>query len=351
MQHLLSRNLLLSALAGIVLVMSQSALAQYQLRNLNSNQVGQAAHADPLLANAWGLVHGPGTPWWVSDNNSGWSTLYNEAGQQIQQLKVLIPTAGENGPGSPTGVVFNGSNNFQVLGPQSKVPWPSIFLFAALDGTISGWAPKSNFNAAIVAVDNSKAGSVYTALAISSANDKLYAADIANNKIDVFAGDFTMASFTDPNIPAGFAPFGIQDVNGLVYVTFASVSGGSSGFVDVFKEDGTLANPNAKTALIHDARLDQPWGIAFAPSNFGPLSNSLLISNNTNQGNIVAFNPHTGQFIGNLKDQNGKIIRIDQLWAIQFGGGDSNSGGRNQLYFTAGPKNNLAGTFGVINFR
>jgi uncharacterized protein (TIGR03118 family) len=333
---------------------SSTAAAQYQLTNLSSNQVKAAGHTDPLLVNAWGLVHAPGSPWWVSDNNSGWSTLYNAAGVE-QGLRVLIPTAGNgpdsptgaNGPGLPTGIVWNASTTkeFQVQG------WPSIFLFATLDGTISGWTPQSNLNQAIIAVDTStsKTPSVYTGLAITNkaSGNLLYAADMANNKVDVFDGNFTlMKSFTDSTLPAGFAPFGIRDINGLVYVTFASVSGGSGGFVDVFKEDGTPVTPGKP--LISGAPLNQPWGIALAPKNFGPLSNTLLISNNTNSGTINGFNASSGQFVGRVKDEKGKAIAINQLWGIAFGGGSASNGATNQLFFTAGPGGNLAGTFGVI---
>ena len=346
--HRLTRHVLLTACAGLLMMMmSQAALAQYAWRNLDSNQVGQANHIDPLIANAWGIVHGPGTPWWVSDNFSGWSTLYTASGQQVQQLKVLIPTGGGNGPGSPTGVVFNSSNNFQVRGPQSTEPWPSIFLFATLDGTISGWAPQSNFNASIVKVKNPT--SMYTGLAINAANDKLYAADNANNKVDVFGPNFHMiSSFTDPLVPAGFSVFGIQDINGLLFVTFAGNNGASGGFVDVFKEDGSLANPNATAPFIHDERLNQPWGVALAPHNFGPLSNTVLISNNTDQGFITGFGAGDGKFVGNLKDKNLNTIHIDQLWGIGFGFGDNVSGPTNSLYYAAGPKNNVVGEFGVI---
>ena len=340
MQHL--RNVLFTAWVGLVVLMSQ-AVGQYKVTTLDSNQVGQAVHTDPLIVNAWGLVHAPGSPWWVSDNGSGWSTLYDESGVEVQQLKVLIPTGGGNGPGSPTGIVFNGSNEFQVQG------WASIFLFATLDGTISGWAPQSNFNQAIVAVNNGANGSVYTGLAITSksSGNFLYAADLANNKVDMYDGNFTLVkSFTDPAVPAGFAPFGIQDINGLVYVAFASTTGGSGGVIDVFKEDGTFVN-----TLAQGPPLNQPWGIAAAPRHFGPLSNTLLVSNNTNGGSINGFDPITGKVVGALKDGNGKIVRIDQLWGIAFGGGDSKSGAANHLYFTAGPKNNLVGTFGVIRLR
>src|SRR6267378_2450621 len=221
---------------GITLVLgSIPALAQYQLTNLVSNQVGAAKHTDPLIVNGWGLAYGPGSPFWIADNGSGWSTLYNGSGK-AQSLRVLIPAVA-NGPGSPTGIVFNGSSDFQIQG------WSTFFLFATLDGTISGWAPQTNFNQAILAVDNSSKGSVYTGLAITSkaSGNFLYAADEANGKVDVYDGSFNFVkSFTDSSLPAGFAPFGIQDIGGLVYVTFADVSGGSGGFVDVFKEDGML---------------------------------------------------------------------------------------------------------------
>lgn len=328
---------------GLAMIFASSAaVAQYKLTNLSSNQVKAAKHDDPLLVNAWGLVHAHGSPWWVSDNNSGWSTLYDGHGNLQSGLKVLIPTGGENGPGSPTGIVWNGSSEFQVQG------WPSIFLFAALDGTISGWAPQSNFNAAIVAVNNSKKGSMYTGLAISNnaSGNHLYAADMANNEVDMFDGSFTLVkSFTDPSLPAGFAPFGVQDIDGAVYVTFASVSGGGGGFVEVFKEDGT---PARTSPLIQGWPLDQPWGVAVAPKNFGVLSNTLLISNNTNRGTINGFNAADGQFVGRMREENGKPIVIDQLWGIAFGDGAGRNGSTNQLFFTAGPSNNVAGTFGVI---
>jgi uncharacterized protein (TIGR03118 family) len=333
-----------------LMLVSQLAVAQYQLTNLDSNQVGAAKHVDPLIVNAWGLVHAPGSAWWVSDENSGWSTLYDGAGVEVQQLKVLVPTGGGNGPGSPTGIVWSASTSgeFEVQG------WPSVFLFATLDGTISGWAPQSNFNAAIVAVNTSKNASpaVYTGLAITNkpSGNFLYAADVANNKVDIYDGNFNLvSSITDAAVPAGFAPFGIRDINGLVYVTFASVAGADGGFVDVFKEDGTPVTPGEH--LLQGLPLNQPWGIAAAPGNFGPLSNTLLISNNTNSGSINAFDPLTKKFVGSIKDTNGNILRINQLWGIDFGDGTGGNGAKNQLFFTAGPSNNLAGTFGIIGFK
>jgi len=340
-----SRNFVFTVCLGLALMFVTSAAhAQYQLTNLNSNQIGQAKHVDPLLVNAWGLVHAAGSPWWVSDENSGWSTLYDGSGKTIQQLKVLIPTAGENGPGSPTGIVaYNGSTEFQVQG------WSSVFLFATLDGTISGWAPQSNFNQALLAVNNSSNGAVYTALAITNnaSNNRLYAVNLSSSKVEMYDGNFNpLGSFTDAKLPKDFAPFGIQDLNGLVYVTFASSTGGSGGFVDVFTEDGEFVN-----TLIKGGPLNQPWGIAAAPRHFGPLSNTLLISNNTNAGTINAFDSVTGAFVGTVKDSGGKPIKIDQLWGIGFGDGSGANGAINQLYFASGPSGNQAGTFGTITFK
>jgi uncharacterized protein (TIGR03118 family) len=315
--------------------------AQYQVTNLVSNQAKTARVTDPLLVNAWGLAHGPGGPYWISDENSGWSTLYSSSGSKVP-LNVLIPSAGD-GPGSPTGIAFNnpGDGEFQVQG------WSSVFLFATLDGTISGWAPQSNPNAAIIAVTTP--GAVYTGLAITSnpTGNFLFAADNANNKVDIYDGNFHLVkSFTDTSLPAGFAPFGIQDFGGLVYVAFAATSGAAGGYIDIYAEDGTLLKQ-----LANGAPLNQPWGFAVAPKNFGPFSNTLLVSNNTNAGTINAFNAITGQFVGTLKDTNNEVIRINQLWGIKFGDGTGSNGAVNQLFFTAGPDNNLAGLFGVIAFK
>jgi uncharacterized protein (TIGR03118 family) len=324
--------------AFAAMLLSSAAFAQYKLTNLVSNQVGWAKHIDPLQVNGWGLVYGPGGPFWVSDQGSGWSTLYT--GQGIKKsLEVLIPSASGAGPGQPTGIVVNGSSDFQIGG------WNSIFLFATLDGTISGWAPQTNPNDAIIVVNNSATGAQYTGLAISSkaSGNFLYAADLANNKVDMYDGSFNLVtSFTDPTLP-GYAPFGIQDLGGFVYVAFAQPDEAPGGFIDIFQEDGTFVRQ-----LAGGGPLNQPWGFAVAPKNFGKLSNTLLVSNNTNAGTINGFNLESGEFVGAVKDTNGKEIVINQLWGIEFGGGTANNGRTNQLFFTAGPANNLAGTFGVI---
>lgn len=343
------RMISVSVAMGLAMMfVSNAAVAQYHRTRLDSNQVGSAPNIDPLGVNDWGLVHGPGSPWWIADEGSGWSTLYKGDGTIIQQLKVLIPTAGENGPGSATGIVFNGSQDFQIQGGAA------VFLFAALDGSISGWAPGVNFNSALPApLKNAPAGASYTGLAISSnaSGNFLFAADMANGQVDMYDANFNFTkSFTDPAIPAGFVPFGIRDIGGIVYVVYAGADETvTGGFVEQFKEDGTPVTPGK--ALISGTPLNQPWGIAIAPAGFGPFSNMILISNNTDQGTINAFNPVTGKFLGTLKaHRGGKPIVIDQLWGIDFGDGKGSNGATNELFYTAGPKGNLVGEFGKIVF-
>jgi uncharacterized protein (TIGR03118 family) len=343
-----------ACLGALALMLSAPAEAQYQLTNLVSNQVGQAPTIDPLLANAWGLARSATSPWWVTANDTGWSTLYNAAGKQIP-LRVVIPTAGNgpvsptggNGPGSPTGIVFNGSaTDFQVQGDAAP------FIFATLDGTISAWSPGVNSNMASLMIDNSANKASYTGLAITSkpTGNFLYAADAANNQIDIYDGTFTLVkSFSDPSIPSNFAVFGVQDIDGLVYVSYAIPGVGSGGYIDLFKEDGTFVK-----TLVQSPILNQAWGMAVAPRDFGPLSNTLLVSNNSVEGTINAFDPLSGKFIGTLKDTSGKRIVLNNLWGIAFGGGNANSGAKNTLFVTVGPgigSDELAGTFSKIIFK
>ena len=351
---MLVRRIVVAPCLGLVLLMVPAlAQAQYQLTNLVSNQIdSHAPTIDPLLANPWGLARSAGSPWWITDNDTGWSTLYNAAGTAIA-LKVVIPTAGNgpveatgtNGPGTPTGIVFNGSKtDFQVSGASSS------FIFATLDGTISAW-PGLNKNLATLVVDNSASKASYTGLAITSnsSGNFLYAADNTNNHIDMFDGNFNLlGSFGDPAIPSTFSVFGVQDIDGLVYVTYAVPNVGAGGYVDVFKEDGTFVK-----TVIQGPKLNQAWGIAAAPSNFGPLSNTLLISNNSVHGTINAFDPIDGKFVGTIRDEHGEPIVLNNLWGIAFGGGTTNNGATNQLFVTVGQgigTAELAGTFASIVF-
>jgi len=339
MHRFLSRTHVVSAALGLLLVLSSSeALAQYQATYLTSDLTGKAKHTDPLLKNAWGLAYSPGAPFWISDEASGYSTLYDGMGNP-QSLQVKIPPATGTAPGAPTGIVYNGSTEFKID------TWTSVFLFATLDGTISGW---SAFDPSTALIAVKTAGAVYTGLAITSktSGNSLFAADSANNKVDIFDGNFNLTgSFTDPAIPAGFAPFGIQDIGGQVYVSFASTSGASGGYIDIFTETGTLVKH-----FTHGKPLNQPWGFAVAPTNFGTFSKALLISNNTSTGSINAYNLTTGKLMGTLSNSAGKALSISGLWGIEFGGGSSSNGQKNQLFFTAGP-NDTDGYFGVIVFK
>jgi uncharacterized protein (TIGR03118 family) len=335
----------LSLLVLTLVFASSAAFAQYTETILVADSTNTATTSnppDPLLINAWGLTRGPGTPFWVADAGSGWATLYTGSGAKIP-LNVVVPAAVKGNQGSPTGTVFNGSGQFKVQG------WTALFIFATLDGTISGWAPQVDLHNAILQVNKSKLRASYTALAITNratGPNFLFAADTANNKVDIFDDHFKpMGFFTDRTVPRGMTVFGIRDIGGLLYVSFADSAGGPGGVIDIFTERGRFVKH-----LTSGAPLNQPWGFAAAPSNFGPLSNTLLVSNNVdNNGTINAFNALTGAFVGTVNDANGNPINIDQLWAIDFGGGTPVNGATNQLFFTAGPANNTQGIFGVID--
>jgi uncharacterized protein (TIGR03118 family) len=337
MSQTFRRNVFSAALLVLLFaLLSGAAFAQYTAKTLVKNT---GKNGDKQLINPWGLAYGPNAPFWLSDQGTGLSTLYDGTGAK-QSLVVTIPTGSGTGVGSPTGIVYNASQDFKIDN------WVSAFMFATLDGTISGWSHFSP-NLALIGVNNSSKGSVYTGLAVTNHASKnmVYAADFANNKVDVYDATFKfVTSFTDTNLPPGFAPSGIQDINGQIYVAFAAQNGGKGGYIDIFNEDGTFVK-----TLIQGSPLNQPWGFAVAPSNFGPLSNTLLISNNTNTGTINGFDPNTGAFVGTIKTAAGKAIKINQIWGIEFGGGSSANGNTNQLFYTAGPKNNLNGVFGVIN--
>ena len=328
-------------LVALVLLEPGAAVAQsYQMTNLTANALGKAKQFDPLLSNPWGLAYQPGGPFWISDEASGWSTLYDGLGNP-QSLQVAIPPATGTNSGTPTGVVYNASSEFRIK------YWAIPFLFASLDGTISGWfagIPLHTF------IGVTQPGASYTGLAITAkvSGNRLFAADVANNKIDVYDGSFNLlTNFTDTNMPSGFAPNGIQDLRGQVYVTYADTGGGSGGYIDIFTEDGSFVK-----RLSEGAPLDQPWGLAVAPSGFGPLSGTLLVANNTTNGTINGFNLQTGDLVGTLSDSNGNAITISGLWGIEFGGGAPNNGNgqTNQLFFTAGP-NDIQGYFGMIQFK
>jgi uncharacterized protein (TIGR03118 family) len=337
MQRWFNRTLTIAASLGLVLMLSSAATAQYNNYLLDSNVSGHG-QLDPLLVNGWGIAYLPSNPFWVSDEGSGWSTLYDGSGNP-QSLQVVIPSANGQGAGSPTGIVANNSLQGFVLHN-----WVSYFIFATLDGTIQGWSPISPKQTSM-AVNNSSTGASYTGLAISQNSAMIYAADTANAKVDMYDSNFNLVkSFTDTSLPKNATPFGIQDIKGFVLVAYCDASGGPGGVIDVFTEDGVLVKH-----LVKGAPLNQPWGMALAPSNFGPLSNTLLVSNNLNKvGDINGFDIKTGKLVGTITSSTGKPIHIDQIWGIEFGGGTTANGQKNQLFWAAGPLNNTDGSFGYI---
>jgi uncharacterized protein (TIGR03118 family) len=337
------------AMVLLAVCLPGGAVAQYQVSNLVSNS-GNATHLDHQLVNPWGIAFDlggdgyPGGPFWINDEGSGFATS-ETAFQGPGAPRLVIPAAKGNGTGSPTGVVLNSTQEFHVRGTYS------IYLVATLDGAIDAWVPKINYNAVQVVLNNSGSNASYTGLAISQhappSPNFLFAADGTHGVVDIYDGNFNFVkSFTDSTL-RGMVPFGIQDIAGQVYVTFVSTAGlgTSAAVVDVFDETGALLR------RIHDAHLNHPWGMAASPSNFGPLSNALLISNHTSSGTINAFNPTTGAYIGTVKDINGHPITIDGLRGIEFGGGSPKDGLKNQLFFTAGPNQGTNGLFGMISIQ
>jgi uncharacterized protein (TIGR03118 family) len=352
---------LLSA-AFVVLLLTSFGLGQYVRTDLVANQPGVALHADPNLRNGWGLVSTASSPYWVSDNDSGFSTLYQASGQVVSLVVSIPPATGSPARtlGTPTGIVANISPNATdfVVSENGK-SGKAAFIFATLDGTISGWnfvvgaGPGGNGgnSHATLAADRSGVGASYSGLAIGSNNGEflLYAADDGpNRRIDVFDSNFHLVTlspdaFSDPQIPNTFAPYGIQNIDGDIWVTYTALNKGQGGFVDHFGPDGVLKMHGAAHGPLHS-----PWGLAKAPPDFGPLSNAILVSNNTARGRINAFDPNTGEFIGPMLDTNGVPIEVEQIWAIQFGRDKPANGNHNQLFFTAGPSEYANGGFGMI---
>jgi uncharacterized protein (TIGR03118 family) len=326
---------------------------------LVSNIPGRAPTTDALLVNPWGLDASPsgGGPWWISDNGSGNASLITGAGV-VNSLAVSIPG------GNPTGLVFNPfstSNPTDFVVTSGTASGAAAFLFANESGEIDGWnpgvPPPPPSMAAQTAVTVPTA--VFKGLAIGSTGgaNYLYATDFHNGVVDVFDRTFTNVSgstfagkFTDPAIPAGFAPFGIQNIGGQLYVTYAKqdaakhddVRGPGNGFVDVFGLDGTFVK-----RLASQGTLNSPWGLTLAPSDFGIFSNDLLVGNFGSNGRINAFNPATGTFLGQVEDNTGGPI--DGLWGLQFGkGGAGTAGPTNTLFFTAGLNDEADGLFGSL---
>jgi uncharacterized protein (TIGR03118 family) len=322
----------------------------YTVKNLVSDGPAVAAPGtDASLVNGWGLSAGPATPWWVSDNGTNLTTLYGGAGNKIS-LTVSVP-------GGPTGQVFNGNTNaFKIS--QGAASAPASFIFATEAGTILGWSSRVNATTAIAGVDRSAQGAEYKGLTIL--NDRLYAADFHNARVDVFDSSFSPVAlangFADPQIPKGWAPFGIQALNGNVFVTYAKqdaaakdeTAGGGLGYVDEYSPDGALVARVAKKGTKR-APLNAPWGLAMAPAAFGAFGGDLLVAN-FGDGKISAYLERTpGKWVykGQLRTGDGTIVAVDGLWAIAFGNGAA-AGPTTSLFFAAGPAEEKHGLFGVI---
>jgi uncharacterized protein (TIGR03118 family) len=331
-----------SALTLFLLAASAQLLSasSYSQTNLVSDVSGQAAFTDPNLKDPWGVSYSPTSPFWVSDRATGVSTLYNGLGA-INSLVVTVP------PGTaatgPTGQVFAGGTNFRLNGN------PVNFAFATLGGTIDAW--NGGTTATVMATTP---GANYTGLAL--ANNTLYAANFSNGgTVNAFNSSFaattTVGNFNDPNLPAGYAPFNVQTIDGKLYVEFAKVTAGvpvaqpgGGGYVDIFDTSGNLLQ-----RLVSSNKLDAPWGITLAPQGFGVFGGDLLIGN-FGTGQINAFDPTSGNFIGTLTDSSGNPITNDGLWSLAFDlpNGAPGALNPNELYFTAGPNGGNDGLFGDI---
>jgi uncharacterized protein (TIGR03118 family) len=327
----------------------------FATRTLVADSGSGAEHVDAHLVNAWGIAFNPTGFVWVANNGSSTSTLYD--GNGVPQTLVVAIPPGSAGESNPTGIVFNSGATFQVT--QNGVSGGSAFIFASENGTLSGWSPAVNRTNAIVAVDTGAAGAVYKGLATATfaGASYLYAADFRNGRVDVYDSTWNRVTlpggaFTDPNLPAGYAPFGIQAIAGRIYVAYAQRTAGSIdetkgaglGIVDVFDAGGALVR-----RVTSGGALNAPWGMAMAPANFGAASNMLLVAN-FGDGKINAYNADTGAFAGTLSRSGGAPIVVDGLWGIAFGNGVNNQP-VNTLFYTAGPGDEAHGVYGRIDLQ
>ena len=341
---------LASGVVAAFLAAGTASAQRYIQHNLVSDVPGLAAFTDSNLVNAWGIASSPSGPIWVANNGTGTSTVY-EGNGKARPLVVTIPPAPANTEGAnPTGLVFNGTGQFAIS--ENGASGPALFIFVSEDGTISGWNPSVNPTAAVVALDNSAAGAVYKGAALGStgAGNFLYATNFHAGVVEVYDSSFNFSfSFTDSSLPAGFAPFGIANIGGRLFVSFAlqdgdqhdDVPGPGNGYVDVFDTSGNLLQQFAAQGT-----LNSPWGMTKAPANFGKFSGAILVGN-FGDGRISAFDAATGAVLGQFLKPDSSPFVIQGLWGLHFGNGGS--GGRtDNLYFTAGPGDEGHGLFGRI---
>ena len=357
--RLIAAGLAAVVIAAAVLLAAGSASAKhddgYTVHNLVSDQPGVADHQDPNLVNAWGIAASSTSPWWVTNNGTDTSTLYNGDGvAQFPPTPLVVSVAG-----GPTGAVFNGGSGF-VISDGNGHSGSARFLFATEDGTIRGWSPavpppplSTQTFVGPNDADQSGAGAIFKGLAITG--DHLYASDFHHAKVDVFDSSFHLVpgGFVDSKLPAGYAPFGIQAIGGNIFVSYAKqdadaedeVAGQGLGIVDEYTTGGALI-----TRVAQHGHLNAPWGMAMAPDDFGSASGDLLVGN-FGDGRINVFEPKKDgkkfHAEGQLRGTDGKPITIDGLWGIGFGNG-SGSGDTDDLYFAAGPDDEHHGLFGEI---
>jgi uncharacterized protein (TIGR03118 family) len=336
----------------------------YRQINLVSDQRGKAHLTDPDLVNAWGLAASPGTdaapgsPLWVADNGTDKATLYTgKTPTSVSKASLVVSVTGA----APTGQVFNPDTSAFVVRDKKGHSGSSVFIFDTENGTIDGWNPMVGANGSnpstVTEVAHSRGTkAVYKGLALAQASDGkpyLYATNFHSGRIEVYNGAFKRVRlpggrFTDPRLPAGYGPFGIAEINGQLYVTFAKqdamreddVAGPGHGFVDVFSNDGAFVR-----RLVTRGALNSPWGLALAPAGFGQFSGDLLVGNFGN-GHINVYSPATGAHLGQLRRANGRPIVIDGLWGLRFGNG--NAALTNELVFSAGPDDESHGLLGKI---
>jgi uncharacterized protein (TIGR03118 family) len=333
----------------------------------NNAVVATAKTIDANLQNPWGIAVAPGSPFWIADNNSNLSTLYSGIGANETQaitgspnVGIAIPASAAGVQANPTGQVYNGDGGFLI--PTSHGQESSLFIFDGEGGTIAAWANDSGATA-VTAYDDGVANgadhAVYKGLAIGTVGGAtfLYATDLHNNKVDVFDTNFSkpaamQGKFVDPNMPAGFVLFGIQALNGNLYVTFAKqdsakhdeTAGAGLGYVDVFDFSGNLVSQFASAGA-----LNAPWGIAIAPAGFGSLQGDVLIGN-FGDGTISIFSPNgtaLANFEGPLMSTAGQPITFQGLWSLVFGNGDADKP-TTTLFYTAGFADQTDGVFGGI---
>jgi aldose sugar dehydrogenase len=343
------------AIAPLLRSATDAAAPTFTQTNLVSDVSGMAKSTNPNLVNPWGMALGLNSGIWVSGNGSGKAAAYDGRGQALQSGLVTIPSPGNSGgTSSPTGLATNDTMGFAISGGGKSAP--SAELFATEDGTIAGWNTNVDPNQAVIAVDNSASGAVYKGLALgfNESGAFLFATNFHAGTVDVFDSTFqpvhTPGSFMDPQIPAGYAPFGISSINGEVYVTYAmqnadkkdDVRGAGHGFINIFDTKGNLVK-----RFTSQGQLNSPWGMAWAPfEGFGKFNNALFVGN-FGDGSVSAYDFDTGEFLGALTDAGGKPINIPGLWALQFGLGVS-GGSSSAVFFTAGIADEKHGLFGTL---